>query len=279
MRTAPVRIVIAFVVFLLAVAAAGALFVYSGVYDVSATRQHTAPVYWILEIVMRQSARRHARGIVAPPLDDGDRIARGRALYDDHCLRCHGAPGIAPEPFALGLMPQPANLAHTARVWPREELFYVVKQGIKATGMPAWKFRLTDDEMWAIVAFLQVMATMSPRDYRDAAGAVAAPSVAAARPPPALATDPARGKAALQQYACTTCHAIPGVVGAHAPVGPPLAHMGTRGFIAGIVPNTEDNLVRWLRNPQALHADSAMPDLGMSERDARDIAAFLRSLR
>src|ERR1044071_3733732 len=85
--------------------AAGALFVYSGVYLVAATEQHIAPVYWLLKATMRQSVRRRASSIDVPSLDDANQIAVGRALYDAHCVRCHGAPGIAPEPFALGLTP------------------------------------------------------------------------------------------------------------------------------------------------------------------------------
>src|SRR5262245_32378894 len=118
-----VRVLLALLALVLAVAAAGLMVVFSGVYNVAATQQHTAPVYWLLETAMRQSVRRHARGLVAPPLDDAARIARGHALYDEHCVRCHGAPGISPEPFALGLMPQPANMAHTGREWPPDELF------------------------------------------------------------------------------------------------------------------------------------------------------------
>src|SRR3954466_890418 len=102
----------------LAIAAAGALFVYSGVYPVAATVQHTAPVYWLLKTVMRESVRRHASEIAVPELSDARRVMQGRALYDAHCVRCHGAPGVAPDSFALGLTPAPANLAHTALDWP-----------------------------------------------------------------------------------------------------------------------------------------------------------------
>ena len=81
-------------------------------------------------------------------------------------MQCHGAPGIAPEPFALGMTPVPANLAYTARTWRPAELFWTIKQGIKMTGMPAWAFRMDDDEIWAIVAFLRVMPALSPEAYR-----------------------------------------------------------------------------------------------------------------
>ena len=89
----------------------------------------------------------------------------------------------------------------------------------------------------------------------------------------------ARGKVAVQQYACVTCHRIPGIVGAHAPVGPTLEGIATRGVIAGMLPNTTENMVRWLRDPQRWHAGNAMPNLGVTERDARDIAAYLDTLK
>ncbi|WP_026596734.1 c-type cytochrome [Methylohalobius crimeensis] len=90
--------------------------------------------------------------------------------------------------------------------------------------------------------------------------------------------DPQRGKVALQQYACTGCHVIPGVVGANSLVGPPLDRMAKRVYIAGSLPNTPENMIRWLRHPQEIASLSAMPDLGVNERDARDMAAYLYTL-
>ncbi len=255
--------------------AAGAGVLYSGVYDVSATAQHTAPVYELIEIGMRRSVSRRASAIEVPPLDEPARIERGLAHFREHCVQCHGGPGVAPEGFALGMMPAAANLAHTAREWPPAELFWVVKHGIKMTGMPAWEFRLADDEIWAIVAFLQELPRLSPQAYR----ARAAPAAQPAAGPAGSGPDAARGRAAIAQYACVTCHQIPGIVGASAPVGPPLAGIGTRQLVAGVLPNTPDNLVRWLRSPQQVNPLSAMPDLAVSERDARDMAAYLATLK
>jgi cytochrome c len=96
---------------------------------------------------------------------------------------------------------------------------------------------------------------------------------------PPTSGDARRGIVALRQYGCATCHRIPGVTGADTPVGPPLAHMATRSFIAGLAANNAGNLVRWLRSPQMLHPGSAMPDLGVTERDARDMAAYLYTLQ
>ena len=266
-----------------AVLAAGAgLFVYSGAYDTAATDQHTAPVFWLLKATMRQSIRRHARQVNAPPLGDATLVARGRVLFHARCVRCHGAPGIAPEPFALGLRPAPANLANTAIEWPPADLFWTIKHGLKMTGMPAWEFRLPDDALWAIVAYLQVLPYESPRDYRNALR-MAPPSLsiepAVAAATPATPGDADRGRHVIQQYACIVCHEIPGIVGASVPVGPPLDNMARRSFIAGVVANTPDNMVRWLRTPERFVPDGAMPDLGVTEQDARDMAAYLYTLR
>jgi mono/diheme cytochrome c family protein len=257
----------------LAAAAAAGIF-YAGLYDISATDQHLAPTYWLLDTGMRRSVKQRAARITVPDLDRPEQKQRGLALFRQHCVQCHGAPGVAPEPFALGMTPAPANLVYTAREWSPAELFWVVKEGIKMTGMPAWKHRLSDDDIWAIVSLMRELPRLSPETYR----AMKAPPATASAPDVAV-PDADRGKKTIEQYACVTCHEIPGVVGANAPVGPPLEAVGTRGFIAGVLPNTPENMVRWLRNPQAVSPKSAMPDLGVSERDARDIAAYLSTLK
>jgi cytochrome c2 len=87
------------------------------------------------------------------------------------------------------------------------------------------------------------------------------------------------GARALQQYLCVTCHLIPGITGAARHVGPPLNGIATRTYIAGILPNTPGNLIHWIRHPTSVDPLSAMPDLGVSEQDARDMAAYLYTLK
>lgn len=91
--------------------------------------------------------------------------------------------------------------------------------------------------------------------------------------------DPDRGRQALKQYGCGACHFIPGVPGAVAYVGPPLDAWAERHYIAGTLLNTPDNLIHWLREPQAIEPDTAMPNLGVTEQDARDMSAYLYQLR
>ncbi|MGI8894753.1 MAG: c-type cytochrome [Casimicrobiaceae bacterium] len=279
MRTVFILIAVA-----LTALAGGALFIYSGVYNVSATAQHTAPVYWLLSVAMRRSVKHHVEEISVPPLTDPALVAHGLRLYRVHCVQCHGAPGVAPEPFALGMMPSPANLALTAREWRNPaEIFWVVKFGIKTSGMPAWEFRLAEADLWAVAAFVRTLPLQSPREYKVRVQEAERGDIVSRAPASAgiasEAEDIERGKVALQQYACVTCHVIPGVVAAINPVGPSLEGIAARRYLAGIVPNTRENMIRWLRSPQAIDPASAMPDLRVTERDAQDIAAFLDTLR
>ena len=93
------------------------------------------------------------------------------------------------------------------------------------------------------------------------------------------AANPDRGRVAIRRYGCGSCHDIPGVVGADGMVGPPLATIAKRVYIAGVLPNEPDNLVKWIENPQGVDPKTAMPNMGVTTRDARDIAAYLYTLR
>lgn len=92
---------------------------------------------------------------------------------------------------------------------------------------------------------------------------------------PATGGDAERGRAVIAAYGCGACHAIPGLRTARGQVGPPLAGLAERSFIAGELPNTPENLVRWVMNPHAVEPGTGMPRLGLSEEEARDVAAYL----
>jgi cytochrome c len=94
---------------------------------------------------------------------------------------------------------------------------------------------------------------------------------------PVTGGDPNAGKVAIGHYGCGSCHTIPGVVGARGEVGPDLAGLRLRMYIAGELPNNPDNLIRWIRNPLAVRQTVDMPNLGVTDSDARNIAAFLYS--
>lgn len=277
-----------------------------GWYDVAANRQHFQPVHSALERSMHASVRNHARGIEAPPLGNPELIRRGAAIYHTHCVVCHGGPGVAQAAFGMSMQPVPGPLVDAARRWKAAEMYWIVRHGIKMSGMPAWEFHLADDDIWATVAFLAELPKLTPRTYAariaDARAAAAAEPAASASSAPGLAApaqtggpqpgddkspsatmlaraaDPQRGRVALTQYACHACHMVPGVTGSRVYVGPPLQGVAGRAIIAGRLPNSADNMVRWIRNPQHTDPRTAMPNLGVTESDARDIAAYLQTL-
>ena len=90
---------------------------------------------------------------------------------------------------------------------------------------------------------------------------------------------PARGREAIRSYGCQSCHTIPGIQGTKALVGPPLAGIASRSYIAGVMSNTPQHMIEWLRNPPGIDSKTAMPNMNVTERDARDIAAYLYTLR
>lgn len=112
-------------------------------------------------------------------------------------------------------------------------------------------------------------------------GADSAPSALAptAATQPESVGDPDHGFDLIQRVGCGSCHSIPGVPMADGLVGPPLDRMGSREYIAGMLHNTPDNMVTWLRFPQKVVPGNAMPDMGLSDAEARDIAAYLYTLR
>jgi len=265
-------VLVAVIVFAFAGAAA---FIWSGIYDVSATDQHLPPTYWAIHTTMRRSVARRADDIPVPPLGAAAQLERGLEIFRAHCVQCHGAPGVAPEPFALALRPLATPLARTGRDASPAYMFWIVKHGIKMTAMPSWEFRMSDDDIWAVVAFTQRLPRLTPMEYR----ALSASPYKSEAAMPASDPDPARGKKAIEQYACVGCHQIPGVVGPEARLGPTLHGIGSRLTLGGVLPNSPENMVRWIRTPQEVTPLTAMPNLGVTERDARDMAAYLDTLK
>ena len=144
---------------------AGTVFVYSGAYYVGADRSHWWITTWLLNQTRDRSIRAHASGVaVSADVGDPSRIVAGVTHFDEHCVVCHGAPGVERGEIANGLYPRPTSLANAARHYTPGELFWIVKHGIRMTGMPAWGDH-SDDELWVTVAFLQELVEMSPQDY------------------------------------------------------------------------------------------------------------------
>ena len=266
---------------LVVVAGAGAAaFVCSGIYNIAASSPHTQAVYSLLEVTMQQSVRLRARNIEPPALDTPRLFERGAACYQHRCELCHGGPSVAQNDVALGMQPLPGPLVDANVRWKPRELYWITRNGITMSGMPAWKFQLSEDDTWALVAFLQRLPKLSPSAYRElmASRKDERCGIEEAQPAGDSPGDAGRGRDALSQYGCHGCHRIPGITGADVNVGPPLAGIARRQLIAGQIANTPEAMTRWLRDPQSVDALTAMPNLSVTERDARDIAAFLATL-
>jgi cytochrome c2 len=91
--------------------------------------------------------------------------------------------------------------------------------------------------------------------------------------------DAGRGRAVIVDKGCGSCHTLPGIAGAHGLVGPPLSWFSRRTYIAGELPNTPENLVHWVQAPKSVEPNTAMPTLGLNDQQARDVAAYLYTLR
>lgn len=251
----------------------GAVILLSGAYSIAATKQHFRITYRILELGLKYSVARNAAAIVVPDLQRVGDIEVGHACYREHCLQCHGAPGIAREPLGRGQLPSPSSLAQSAREWPAAHLFYVTQQGVRMSGMPAWEFRISEPGLWSTVAFLKAMPAMTATEYER----LAASSTDAQCPKPttAGAYSTERAQLILRQYACDNCHLIEGMVGPITHIGPSLENWRQRKYIAGILPNTRANLVRWIVDPQGVSPHTLMPDLDVIEPHAEHMARYL----
>jgi mono/diheme cytochrome c family protein len=151
---------------LLAAIGAVALGLYWGVYNVAADVPHTQPVFRLLEAVRDRSIAVRAAEVVVPSdLTDPGRVASGAGQYAEMCSSCHLAPGMSRTEISRGLYPRAPELRRGSRVTAAED-FWVIKHGIKATGMPAWGITHDDELVWNVVAFLRKLPELSPEEYR-----------------------------------------------------------------------------------------------------------------
>jgi mono/diheme cytochrome c family protein len=115
---------------------------------------------------MDNSVRRHAAGIETPNLAAAETIRTGAMIYEKSCVFCHGAPGIDRSDIGNGLNPLPPKLEKAAPDWTPAELFWIAKNGIKMSGMPAFGRSLSDSQLWAVVALLKQYPDLTPEQYR-----------------------------------------------------------------------------------------------------------------
>lgn len=215
------------------VIAGGLAVAWSGIYNVAASAGHWAITAWFLRFTMENSVETYSGSIEVPPLDEAARIERGAGHYETGCAPCHGAPGIAGNVIARELLPPPSFLG-SVLPWSDEELFWIIKHGLKYSAMPPWPAQDRDDEVWAMVAFVRQLPEMTPQEYAalaKGAGAQVPASAGEAEPPLPEAPGElfAMTDAALLG-ACVRCH---GADGAGRPSGAfPRLDMQTPDYLA-----------------------------------------------
>lgn len=137
----------------------------SGIIPMKASSGHWAVTRWILQFSKNRSIDTHSLGLEIPPLDEPGLVLKGAGHYAIGCFPCHGSPEIKHPRIAQAMLPSPPYL------WPEsvkrepEELFYIIKHGLKFTGMPAWPVKQRDDEVWAVVAFLRKYPDIDAAEY------------------------------------------------------------------------------------------------------------------
>lgn len=153
---------------ILVLAAAGLVVftVFSGRYDIAASRLQSAPLRWILQTTVRNSVRTHALGIKTPPLYRQSKN-EGFRNYDRACVICHGAPGTSRSGIGEGLQPTPPDLSRHVGDWSPAELFWIIKHGLAFTGMPGFGMNRSNEKIWSIVAFLEELPEISPWEYHQ----------------------------------------------------------------------------------------------------------------
>ncbi len=147
--------------------AAVLIFIYSGWYNVAATVHHWGITFETLETIVDRSVEHHSKSIPVPAEKDGKLLDIGFEHYHTMCRLCHGAPGYEKEEFAKGLYPNPPNLTdREIQQAPDRELFWVIQNGIKMTGMPAFIVTHPANELWGTLLFVRKLPKMTPQDYK-----------------------------------------------------------------------------------------------------------------
>ena len=148
------------------IAAVGGIIVFTGLYNIAADAPHTKAVYWFVQAVKDRSIAVRSRDIQVPTnLSDPKRIAAGAGLYAEMCSGCHLAPGMERTEISQGLYPRAPEFSRGNPHGPADE-FWIIKHGLKLTGMAAWGPTHNNTLIWDMVAFLQKLPSLTPEQYR-----------------------------------------------------------------------------------------------------------------
>lgn len=143
----------------------GTAAIYGGFYDVGADAPHWPLTYRLLDTARIRSIEAHASGLTVPTdLENHARLVEGASHFSTHCAVCHSGPGVEAEDMAEGMYPRPPVLTDVSKRYSPAELFWILKHGIKMSGMPAWADH-GDEALWNIVGLLEKLPSLSPQDY------------------------------------------------------------------------------------------------------------------
>ena len=188
-------------VFLVTLVVMGGLVVVSGLIPVTASSGHWPITAWFLHFSLRRSVATHTLGLEAPKLNEPQLVLKGAGHYETGCRPCHGSPVSSPPRVPQHMLPPPPDLAPRIATWQPAELFYIIKHGVKFTGMPAWPSQQRDDEVWAMVAFLRTFADLGAEGYQRLVNGKTQPSHERSR-------TPIVSQMAAQR--CGRCHGLDG---------------------------------------------------------------------
>jgi mono/diheme cytochrome c family protein len=162
------KIILTVIITLVVIVAAFTAYIYSGTYDVSQLTPHNnAITKWMIRTTKHKSINKRLKNIQVPALNDTAMIVQGFVHYNEMCVSCHGAPGINPGEMAKGLYPKPPMFYKSNNMPDPDESFWIIKNGIKMTSMPAYGPTHTDQKIWAMTDFLlNKMNKMSPEEYQ-----------------------------------------------------------------------------------------------------------------
>ena len=144
---------------------AGGAFIWFGLYNVAADDPHWSATYRVMDVLRTRSIATRATPIELPNLDDAALVRQGAGNYNSMCVGCHLAPGASDTELSLGLYPTPPTWSELGSTDPRQA-FWVIKHGVKMSGMPAWGKSMDDRYIWGMVALLQRFPKMTASDYQ-----------------------------------------------------------------------------------------------------------------
>ena len=161
------KVILTVIITLAIIMVAFVIYIYSGAYDISQV-PHSSFTKWAITAAKERSIRKSIKDIKVPAMGDSAMLVVGFQHYNAMCSTCHGGPGVSPDELSKGLFPVPPKFYKSVDMPEPAEAFWIIKNGIKFTGMPAFGYTHDDQKIWAITDFLlNKMNKMSPEEYEE----------------------------------------------------------------------------------------------------------------